>query len=492
MAKDILKSSIAYTILGFLPLSFALIFTPIYLNYLNETEYGILNLFTLYTGLIAQTYSLGVSAAFGYMYWDVYKDKRELKKLISSTLGLLLLFQLFFIAFGLLFGEPILKLLVKSSDIFTFNPYLIIALFFSAFMVYYEMFLYFFRNEGEYKKYAILSISTLVILTIGTLVAVVWLDLKALGAILGRTFGYGLVISAFLIFMIFKYGISFNFKKSKALLIFGIPLFINSIIGSFGYGMDRLLIERFDSLEVLGIYGFALVIITVIETLFSALNNALSPTLYKFINEFAREKIKEIQALSHTIILIIMLAVTGITSLLYPLMDFLIDEKYHSAAKFVPILATAFFWRIFSTFLHYPLYMEKKTKAILINQIITLLSTIALGYIGYQIKGVLGIAYAIYGVRVIDFMIASYLSKRVKKVNFNFKSLIIVTIILGSSAIFITEFQFLFLNKYIAYCFPLVVLILSSVLFLKNELKLIFYASKNRKELFSLEYENKN
>lgn len=484
MAKDILKSSLSYTILGFLPLTFALIFTPVYLKYLNETEYGILNLFTFYSSILAQTYSLGISSAFGYIYWDVYKDKSELKSLISDTLGLLLILQLIFIPVGLLFGESILDVVIKSSEVFTFYPYALICLFSSAFMVYYEMFLYFFRNEGEYKKYATLSLSTLALLTVGTLIGVVWLDLKAVGALLGRTFGYGLVIIPFLTYMIYKYGISFNFKKWKLLFVFGLPLFINAIIGSLSYGMDRLLIERFDSLETLGIYGFALVVITVIETLFSALNNALSPTLYKYVNELAKEKSKEIQAISHSIILIIMLTISGILALLYPAMNLIIDVKYHVAAKFVPLLSMAFLWRIFTTFKLYPIYMGKKTNFLLISQLINLALTVILGYLGFQFLGIMGIVYAMYSVKVIEYIIAKKMSQKVKKVEYNFKNLIILTVALGASGFATSNLTYLFPNKYIAYCFPLACLIILAPIVLREELKVLVYIFKNGKKIF--------
>jgi O-antigen/teichoic acid export membrane protein len=485
VAKDIFKSSIAYTILGFLPLSFAVIFTPIYLKYLNETEYGILSLFTLYTGFIAQAYSLGVSSAFGYIYWDVYKDKVKLKELISSALGLLLSIQALFILITLLFGKPIFEFFVKSSDVFTFNPYLILALAYSAFLVFYEMILYFFRNEGDYKKYATLSIMTLLLLTIGTLIGVVGLDLKALGAIIGRTLGYGLVISSFIVILIIKYGISFNLKLWKDLLKFGLPLFASAIIGSIGYGMDRLLIERFDSLETLGVYAFALVVITVIETFFNALNNALSPVLYKYVNEFADLKKKEIQALSHSIVMILMLAITVILALINPLMDLLISNKdYHLASQYVPILAVAFLWRIFSTYFQYPLFMNKKTKRIAIIQFIFLISMSVFGALGYYLYGMLGIVFGVYLARTLDFLIARFYSIRTKQINFSFKNLILVTVLLSLVATAITIDNTLFMNKYITFCVPLIAFVVLTPVFLRKEMKLIYFAFLNRKSLF--------
>lgn len=483
MAKDILKSSISYTILGFLPLSFAFLFTPIYLNYLDKEEYGLLNLFVLYSGIIAQVYAMGVSSAFGYIYWDVYKDGNELKKLISSTLGLLLIFQVLFISIGILFGDGILGFLVKSSDKFTFSPFLITSLFFSAFMVYYEMFLYFFRNEGKLKQYATLSISTLILLTLGTLYGVVWLDWKAIGAIWGRTFGYGIVVVLFFIYIASKYGISFDFKRSKSLLIFSIPLFINSLVGAFSYGVDRLIIERFDNLENFGVYAFALIIITVIEIWFNALNNALSPTLYKFIHESINEKKKEIRILSNLIIISVLLLITAIIALIHPVFHILIPENFHQAALYIPILAIAFIWRVMTTLTSYSIYSKKKTKLLLINQSSYLLAIVILGYIGYNLFGMLGIAYAVYLAKVIEFIIMNRVSNRIKKLPFKLKNLILLSILISISSFACAIFNPYIKHTSILYLLPLLCLLVFSPLIIRVELRNVIYAIKNRKSI---------
>jgi len=479
LAKDILKSSLTYTILGFLPLSFSLIFTPIYLMYLSENNYGILNLFMLFTGIISLIFNLGVSSAFGYLYWDVYKHKEKLKELISSKLGLLVVFQIVFISLGLLFGESIVSTVIKSSDQFTYNPIFILALFFSAFMVFYEMFLYFFRNEDKLKLYATLSLSTLLLLTIGTFAGVVLLDMKEVGAIYGRTFSYGVVIVFFLAYFIYKYGINFNISKSKVLLAFSIPLFINALIGALSYGADRIIIEQFDTLENLGVYGFALVIISVIETWFNALNNTLSPTLYKFIKESLVEKRREIKGLTHTIILLVIFFITI-------MLDLLIPENFHRAATFVPILAFGFLWRVFTSLTSYSLYIEKKTKYLLYNQSSNLILTVVIGYFMYQVWAIMGLVVTIYIVRVIEYVIMNTISRRVKELPFEFNKLIFLSALLG-----LIGFVIVYLNlnsdcsiRYLLYATPLFALLLSLPIFLKKEIKNLIYIFKQRKKLF--------
>jgi O-antigen/teichoic acid export membrane protein len=438
----------------------------------------------VYTGLGAQFYSLGLNATFGFLYWDVYKDKRELSQLVSSMLGLMLLIQVFFISIGLVFGESLLPILVKSKE-FTFLPFFVAVLFFSAFMVYYEFFLYYYRNEGKLRQYATVSISTLVLLTIGTLLGVVWLDLKATGAVLGRTFGYGLVIVVFLSLFIAKHGLSLNIKKWKYLLAFSFPLFINTIIGAFGYSADRLIIERLDTLETLGIYAFAIVIVSVIEIWFNALNNALSPTLYKLVNESLKEKVKEIQGLAHLIIYSVILAIVLLLALLIPVMEWLIPENFHSASLYVPILATAFIWRVFTTLSSYSLYTKKKTKYFLFNQSSSILFIIILSYIAYQFWGTIGIACAVFCTRVLEFMVMYYIASKAQKLPFKLRKFIYLAVFIGLGAIACSFLLHLGMAApWLILCTPLLLLILLSPVLLRTELRNMLYVLKNRKELF--------
>lgn len=485
MAKDIFKDTIVYTVLGFLPLGFATLFTPIYLSHLGTEQYGVLNLFLLYSGIITQIFTLGISQAFGFYYWDVYKNRDELKKLISTTLTTLISIQIIFIIIGILFGESLLSILVKDDVSFSYSPFFLLSLGYSAFMVFYELFLYFFRNENKIKLYAFLSISTLICFTIGSIIGVILLDLKALGAVFGRTAGYGLIILIFLGYFIRKYGLGFELKQVKILFIFSLPLFVNGLIGSFGHSIDRLLIERFDTLGNLGIYALAIVIISIIEIWFNAINNALSPTLYKFINEAHKIKSKEIKALGHSIIFAVIIGTTLIIAIIYPMLDLFIPEAFHESAKYIPILAMAFIYRVYSSLATISFYVKKKTKYLLINQSSTLLLMILFGYFFYKIWGIMGIVYTVYIVKLIEFLIIKSLSDKVLKLDFNFSKFITLSFILTLSALLSTEATELIPNNYLRYLIPLITLIIFTPILLKKEINNLVYCVKNRKILFN-------
>lgn len=483
MAKDILKSTAVYTFLGFLPLTFALIFTPIYLKYLDTAEYGLFNLFLLYSGIITQLYGLGIFNAFVFLYWDNYKNPKDLRELISSTIGLLLTIQIIFIGLALVFGNQILALINPPKE-FSFYPFFVWTLVFAAIMTYYEMFQYYFRNEGKIKEYSILSLSTLLLFTIGTVSGVIFLDLKSIGAIYGRTIGYGLVVIGFLIYFISNYGISIHLKKSKTILLFGFPLFVNAIIGVIAYSSDRLLVEQLDGIEALGVYGFSFIVISVLEIWFNAINNALSPTLYKYILENYEEKKNEIQGLSHLIVLAIMLSVTLLIAILHFAMDWFIPASFQNAVFYIPILATAFIWRVFTSLEMYSLYVNKKTKYIPISQLSNLIFTVVLGYALYQIWGIMGIVYAVYLVKVIEYIVVKLIVKKVQALELKLSKMIILAILLSVASFVSTIYHDEF-NPYLFYFLPLLILILISPLLLKKDLINLKYILKNRKELFN-------
>lgn len=485
MGKDIIKNTAVYTVLGFLPLAFAVLFTPIYLKYLGDTQYGVLNLFLLYSGLLTQVYGLGIPSAFGFYYWDVYKDKSQLKELIANTVSFLILLQLFFIILGLVFGKNLLSLLVNDTDNFSFFPYFIIMLFYSGVMVFYELFLQYFRNEGNIKMYATSSISTLVLFTLGSIVGVIFLELEASGAILGRTIGYGIVVISLLLFFIKRNGITINLTYYKKIFLFSFPLFVNAIIGSVGYSMDRLLVERLISIEALGVYGFAIVIISVIEIWFNALSNALSPTLYRFLNESIKEKKKEIQGMTHIIILSVMLLVVLIVALLNPALELLIPEEFHEVRLYIPLLAAGYIWKVFTFLSCYSLYLKKKTKFMPIDQASYLLLTIGLGYLGYKLSGLLGIAFAVFLVKVIEFVIMYFITNQVLPLPLKLKKFVVAACVVAICC-FTTVFYTLEHEiNYLIYLLPLVVFLLLLPTYFKGELKNVRYCIKYRRQLFS-------
>ena len=456
MKGNIFKTTTVYTILGFLPLASAFFFTPIYLKYLSKAEYGLFSLFNLVTGILAHLYSFGIGPACSFLYWDYYKDKKKLNQLLASSIGLILIIQSTLLILGLVFGKQILTVIVKSKQEFSFYPFFFMSLILPIFTVFYELFLYYYRNEGNLKNYSILSVSVLIFVTIGSIIGIIFLDLKAEGAIIGKTLGYAIVIVTFLIYIISKVGVKLDLTVSGNLLKHGFPLFLSVIIGAFGYSMDRILIERIWGLEDLGLYSFAFVTVSLIEVLFNALNNSLSPIMYKYMVENIEMYANSIRSIAHSILFTVLSAIVLLIAFMKPMLDFIIPETYHGATLFIPILSISLIGRVFTSLISYIFYKEKKTKLLPILQVINLILILGLGFIFGQFFGVIGIVYAVLVSKLIELLIVKYLTDKIYYFNFNFKNFYILSIICLLSVLFSTYLSNR-INIYVSFTIPLIV-----------------------------------
>lgn len=436
---------------------------------MSKSEYGLLNLFMVYSGILAQVYSLGISSIFTYQFWDVYQDKKKLKTLISSTLGGILLIQLVMIILLATLGDSLLSILVANEE-FTFMPYFICTLIFAALMVHYEVFLALFRNQSKLKEFSSLTVGSLILMTIGSVIGVVALKLESEGAIYGRIVGYGVLVIYFFLYLLKQYGISLNFKQLEGMLVLGFPIFINGLIGSFGYGIDKIMVERILSLEALGIYAFAVVIASTLETLFNALNNALSPTIYKMMKETKKIKDGDINQLVHSIILVLIMAISIVLLVVQPVLDFLIPNSFHEAAQYVPVLAVSMLWRAFTTIEVMALYKKKKTKYFMYNQISFLASAITFGYFLLSQFGLLGIALAIYIARVIEYIVIRLFVKSLDNLDLDLNRLQLATTIF-SVVSFAASFLYFETNSQLYYSFPFFCALILCLTLLQKESK---------------------
>jgi len=478
MEENIVKSTIIYTVLGFLPISFAFVFTPIYLKYLSPEQYGIFNLFNIYSGILATIYSLGVSPAFGFVYWDYYQDKEKLQSFLASTIGLILSIQAVVFTILFLFGEQILKTVLKTSESFSFYPFGILTLIYPLFSVFYELLLPYYRNENKINLYAVINILSLILMTIGSIIGVISLDLKAEGAIYGKTIGYSIVVGSFVLHLILKVGLKVKIKEAIILFRFGMPLMISTIIGGIVYNLDKIMIEQLSTLADLGIYGLAVVIVSVVEVLFNALNNALSPVIFRYLKEDYLVNKKRIQGLSNLIALVSLFTVVMVILIAKPVLYYVASEEYADAINFIPLLGMAFIFRVFSSIKSYIFYIESKTKILPFIQVFNLIIIYLLSIIFFEYFGIIGIAYAVLGSKFLDLVIVSYIVRKISEVSFGFNNLYFVVSLCLASVLFMANISSQTSSFYL-YSLPFITFLIATFIFAKKESKSIIEILKS-------------
>gem|GEM_PF-2177486 len=464
-----LKNTIIYTVLGFLPLSFSLIFTPVYTQYLSKTDYGLLNLFTIISGILIPFFGLGIDQVAGFLYWDYSKDKKKLAEFMSTTICLLFLVALVIFLVGFLFGPMLINNFVKNGAHFTTWPYLTLALVYPFFMIINRVLLYYYRNEGDIKKYATLNISTLLLITTGSVLGVVTFNKGAEGAIEGRTIGFCGIILFFVFYELKKIGLTYNKDIAKPLIKMGGPLFLSTLIGALAYIGDRVIIEQSGTLEMLGIYGFSVTIASVIEILMAALSNSFTPGIYKTILEENKAEYKNTRFQLFILIYLIIALVVFITAIIVPFMKLFISPNFFEAVQYIPLLCLAFVPRVFTQLFSLKFYKLKKTSYMLYLNIAYLISIMGFGLVFYNFFGLKGVAFSVFVTGLINILSAYGVSIKLDSFNFNFGKVYLIFLLITFSILSIYIIPQTSQSQPIIYLIPLCVFIIASLIIARKE-----------------------
>jgi O-antigen/teichoic acid export membrane protein len=328
------NKKVLYILVGYLPLSISLIFTPIYTHYLSIEDYGFLNLFNTLIGLIAPILHLGIKDGFGFLYWkhNTNKESSDLffRRSFSSLIGLQLVTSILF----LVIGHTILKHFFSFLNQDQYKNFLYILLFYAFFLNINDLFFYYFRNEDKLKKFLILNLATVVCMTIGSFVGIILLKMGLDGAIYGKAIGFIVVILFFVIENCKHFKIEFHFVKE--IFVSGLPILVSTIIGAYASNMDKYFLQKYFDLGTLGLYGMAVTIIYLIDILLISFSHFLLPdTINKIKNNSSKLEIQgPIKDVFIMLILFIFLILT-----VSPLVIKIFPLEYNNVLLYLPFLA---------------------------------------------------------------------------------------------------------------------------------------------------------
>lgn len=128
ISKNLIKSSLIYTVFGALPMVSGFILLLFYtnVNYISKPDFGAFIIYISFTLFLQTLINLGLDTYVGVSYFENKHDKIINKSKIGALTGYLVLWGIIIIAIFSLTGESIFKLVFQSKDIF-FYPYGFIA-----------------------------------------------------------------------------------------------------------------------------------------------------------------------------------------------------------------------------------------------------------------------------------------------------------------------------------------------------------------------------
>ena len=419
--KDTLNNIAWFTALGFLRPAINIFLLPLYLVKITPEEYGILALVTAFSGIVASISGFKLEIAAKTFYFDFYKNRAALKNYLGQIFSIIFSIALILLCIFILSG-PFLFDLIFKSDAITFWPYGIIAIGHVLFSSCNTIYFGYLKNELKVKEFVIISVIQILFTIALQAVLILQFNMGVLGILYG-----GMIPAAILfVYILLKNTWLINFKFEKAMLrpsfIFGLGFLPISFLLLIETQIDRLIIERYLSLEAVGLYFLLINLVRVFMILVAAYHNAITPILYKSLksnNDKTNGVVNEILS-SYTSIGIFALAgILVVGNHLYLITD---NAKYLSIQQYFPYAIAATVPMIFIRFQILIILFYKKTfRMSVVTFIKAIVMILFMIYLipKYEIYGAimgLAISYIIY------FTGLAFIEEKVKGIHINYST----------------------------------------------------------------------
>lgn len=325
-------------ILGYL---ISIIYTPIMLRLLGQSEYGLYNLVSSvvsYLGLL----SFGFGSAYMRYYsrYKVNNDEKNIAKLNGMFLIIFLIIGIISIFAGimlmynvnLIFGNKLTINELSTARILMGIMIFNIAISFPA-----SIFnSYITANEKYIFQKLLQMIKTLISPMI--MLPILLLGYKSIGMVLATTILNIVVELSNIIFCLKKMKMKFLFSKfdlklMKDMAIFSFYIFINMIIDQINWSIDKFIIGRFSGTVAVAVYGLASQLNTYYLSLSTAISNVFIPRVNRIVavNNDNRELTNLFTRIGRIQFILLSLICTGMVFLGKPFINMWAGINYSEA-----------------------------------------------------------------------------------------------------------------------------------------------------------------
>ena len=369
--SKLVKAAIWYTICSFLNKGIALLTTPIFTRILTEEQYGTFAIYQSWFNILIIFTSLNIFMSGYTKGLILYKEDKD--KFTSSQLSLTAFITIiFFCAYviNIDFWTPLFEL----------SPVLMFALF-AELLVFpaLEFWMAKKRFDYSYRKIVFVSLVSNVVCIALSIITILNTEYKVEARVYSQVIVRLIFAGTLFVLIMLKGKKVFSKQYWKYALKFNIPLIPHYLSNYVLNQSDRLMIGKMVGKAQAAYYSVTNTISSMLVILVLAINNSLTPYIYKTINENRVESIKN--KVNPIIVLIAVLSILVMT--FAPEVIFIFAKKEYMEAIYVipPITASVYFIFIYSLFSNIEYYYQK-TGRIAIATTLSALLNIVLNYFG--------------------------------------------------------------------------------------------------------------
>ncbi len=450
-------NSIMLTFVQVITTILGLIVTKLLSVHFSLQEYGTYSQALLVTTTVTSISILGLTNATNYFY-NRTKDEKVQRVYIAT------IFTLQYIV-GLSCGILVCALRIpiagyfKNESLINILPIVALTPMFTNLIAMYQTL---FVSIGKAKVIAARNLIVSIIRLCAVIVACFVLNNIVTVLVVILCLDIAQVVYFFLLFKEYKHPISVKesqFKLTKEILAFSIPMSIYVLTNSLSRDIDKYVISAFSNTETLAIYSNAAKILP-FDILTSSLITVLVPIVTRMINQQrygeARDVFKLYLRIGYVLTFIF---VGGAVAVSRDLMLFLYADKYLAGLPvfviylFIDMIRFANVTTILSG--------AGKTKILMIISLITMLCNAVLNILGYKLLGILGPALVTLILTIcMTIALLHFGAKEIKTrivELFDFKEILIVGTEILITGFLVHSISRYFLNQSISYVIRLII-----------------------------------
>lgn len=442
--KSLAGQSLIYGIGGMLPKAIGFLLLPLYTRLLSPADYGILAFTSTLSAVIQIFFELGISGAITRFYYDFLDRKNELRSYLG-TIWIFLTALSFTLAILLsLFGDTLFTALFKETS---FYPYGFLTIWISFFTVASTIPLMLFRVREQPKYYVLMTVGRFLVMTLAIIYFVAVLRQGAAGSLRGQLLAGMLFFIPFTFITIRNSNWSIRSNYLKATLIFSLPLVPHLLSGWALSVSDRIILERYVSLDQLGLYSLGYRMAMILDILLTSINMAWSP--YFFRLSASEEDAPQTIARITTYFSITMMAFGLIVAVLsQDVIRIMADAAFWGAYQIVPIVVIAFLSHGFYFMLVNQLFFAKATRRLALFTVISASTNIILNVWLVPQFGIIAAAWnTVIGYTLLAILVY-FESRRVYPIPYEYKRIGIV--LLAGLATYFLGIQINLANPYLS------------------------------------------
>jgi O-antigen/teichoic acid export membrane protein len=423
---SLFKNTSIYTIGNVLPKATGFILLPIYTKYMTPSDYGIYSSMQTLGAMLIIAFTLAVDMAIYRIYFD-YDTESEKKNYLGTMAITIAGISLTVLVLLFIFHNSISNI-YRTIEFYPYYVYAIMLSYFSIFSIIPKIYL---QVNQKAIIYIILSLGQFLINTSFILWFMIVEKQGAAGVLKGVMYANLLTLPINLFITLKVINITFKYDMFRASIKFSlpqIPILLSAWIMNLS---DRIFIERFFSLQDVGIYSLGYKIGEAVLIISTAFSLAYSPIYFSLANSNNQIEAKKRLHRYNSSFTITMVFITFLVAVFSrDAVEILVDEKYIEAINIVPIISLAYLVLQVGGLLNLSIYQEKKTLQLMYLSIGSAIINILMNYYFISLYGSYGAAVSTLISFTIFFLLKYWYSKKCYFIPFEWRNITIATVTL--------------------------------------------------------------